>query len=139
MMQYTLSFGNTKNIWGGYSDKHFDEDTAPLRADGYQEHIGCIEIMDNVFIGSNTTILGGVRIGPNAVVAAGSLVNRDVPPGTVVGGVPARVIGDFESLRKKNLMEKYPDAIRPIGQIVSQELEAYMWLEFLKQREAIGE
>lgn len=51
-----------------------------------QEKIGCIEVMDNVFIGANSTVLYGVRIGPNAVVAAGSVVNRDVPAGTVVGG-----------------------------------------------------
>ena len=55
----------------------------------YPEHIACIEIMDNVFIGSNTTILGGVRIGPNAIVAAGSVITKDVPPNSIVGGVPA--------------------------------------------------
>lgn len=66
---------------------------------------GCIEVMDNVFIGSNATILYGVRIGPNAVVAAGSLVTKDVPPGTVVGGVPARVIGSFDDLYRRRLQE----------------------------------
>lgn len=52
----------------------------------YQEHLGCIEIMDNVFIGSNVTILYGTKIGPNSVVAAGAVVNKDVPAGSIVGG-----------------------------------------------------
>ena len=47
---------------------------------------GCCEIYDNVFIGAGSKILYGVRIGPNAIVAAGSVVTKDVPPGTVVGG-----------------------------------------------------
>lgn len=46
----------------------------------------------NVWIGSNATILQGVTIGDNAVVAAGAVVTKDVAPGTVVGGVPAKFI-----------------------------------------------
>lgn len=46
----------------------------------------------NVWIGSNATILQGVTIGDNAVVAAGAVVNKDVEPNTVVGGVPAKLI-----------------------------------------------
>lgn len=52
--------------------------------------VGRVEIGRNVMIGANCTILPGVVIGDGAVVAAHSLVNRDVPPGAVVGGVPAR-------------------------------------------------
>ena len=66
---------------------------------------GCIEVMDNVFIGSNATILYDVRIGPNAIVAAGSIVTKDVPPGSVVAGVPAKVIGKYEDLYEKRLVE----------------------------------
>ena len=46
----------------------------------------------NVWIGSNATILQGVTISDNAVVAAGAVVTKDVPPNTVVGGVPAKFI-----------------------------------------------
>lgn len=46
----------------------------------------------NVWVGSNATILQGVTIGDNAVVAAGAVVNKDVAPNTVVGGVPAKFI-----------------------------------------------
>jgi len=46
-------------------------------------------------IGSNSTILGNVTIGENAVVGAGSVVTRDVPPNTVVAGNPARVLRTF--------------------------------------------
>jgi acetyltransferase-like isoleucine patch superfamily enzyme len=51
-----------------------------------------ISIGRNVWIAANVTIIGGVTIGENAVVAAGSVVTRDVPPNTLVGGNPARII-----------------------------------------------
>ncbi len=62
---------------------------------------GCIEIMDNVFIGCNSTILPNVKIGPNVVIAAGSVVTKDVPEGVVVAGVPAKVMGTFEEYVEK--------------------------------------
>lgn len=52
----------------------------------YPEHIGKIEIFDNVFIGADAVILGPCKIGPNAIVAAGAVVNKDVPSGSIVGG-----------------------------------------------------
>jgi len=51
-----------------------------------------IVIERNVWIAAGATVIGGVTIGENAVVAAGSVVTRDVPPNTLVGGNPARVI-----------------------------------------------
>ena len=51
-----------------------------------------IRIERNVWIGAGATIIGGVTVGENAVVGAGSVVTRDVPPNTLVGGNPARVI-----------------------------------------------
>ena len=58
-----------------------------------QGHIGReVVIEDDVWIGANVAILGGVRIGMGAVVAAGAVVARDVEPYMLVGGVPARPI-----------------------------------------------
>lgn len=51
-----------------------------------------IVLKKNVWVGSNSTILSGVTIGENAVVGAGSVVTKDVPANTVVGGVPAKVL-----------------------------------------------
>jgi acetyltransferase-like isoleucine patch superfamily enzyme len=59
---------------------------------GDLDRVGRIDIRDNVFIGHQAIVMPGVTIGPDAVVAAGSVVTRDVPPGTVVGGVPAKPI-----------------------------------------------
>lgn len=61
----------------------------------------CIEIYDNVFIGGRSVLVGNVSIGPNAIVAAGSVVVKDVKPGTIVGGNPAKVIGSFDDLHIK--------------------------------------
>lgn len=53
---------------------------------------GKIYIKQNAWIGANATILQGVTIGKNSVVAAGAVVSKDVPDNTVVGGIPAKII-----------------------------------------------
>ena len=57
-----------------------------------QLHPAPIHIGKNVWIGSNATVLPGVTIGDNAIIAAGAVVTKDVEPSRVVGGVPAKVI-----------------------------------------------
>ena len=57
--------------------------------------LGSILIKRNAWIGAGATILPGVTIGENAVVAAGAVVNRDVPANTIVAGIPAKVIKDI--------------------------------------------
>lgn len=53
---------------------------------------GRIHIKQNAWIGAGATILPGVTVGENAVVAAGAVVSKDVAPNTIVGGIPAKVI-----------------------------------------------
>ena len=55
-------------------------------------HPAPIVLGKKVWVGSNATILQGVTIGDNAVIAAGAVVTKDLPANTIVGGVPARVI-----------------------------------------------
>jgi acetyltransferase-like isoleucine patch superfamily enzyme len=59
---------------------------------------GPIIIEDGVWIGANSTITDGVKIGHDSVVAAGSVVTRNVKPYDIVGGVPAKVIGNRRDL-----------------------------------------
>jgi acetyltransferase-like isoleucine patch superfamily enzyme len=51
-----------------------------------------IKIGNNVWISANVTVVPGVTIGDNAIIAAGAVVTKDVPENTVVGGVPAKLI-----------------------------------------------
>ena len=74
------------------------------------DRVGKIDVRDNVFIGEGATILPNVCIGPNAIVAAGAVVSRDVPANTVVGGVPAKPVAKVDELieRWKEEFEKVP-------------------------------
>ena len=77
------------------------------------------QVGNDVWIGARATILSGVIIGDGAVIAAGAVVVKDVPPYAVVGGVPARVIKyRFDDQTIKNLLAiKWWDW--PIGKILS--------------------
>lgn len=63
--------------------------------------LGRIEIGNDVFIGANVIIMPQVRIGDRCIVAAGSVVTKSVPAGTIVGGNPAKVIGEFDGFSEK--------------------------------------
>lgn len=65
-----------------------------------------IRIGRNVWIGAGATILRGVTVGDDAVVAAGAVVTKNVAPGTIVGGVPARFIKTVEKAAEKQKREK---------------------------------
>lgn len=99
------------------------------------ENVGCIEIVDNVFIGADSKILSNVRIGPNAVIGAGSIVTHDIPENSVAVGIPAKVIGTFDDLYRRRLAQNaYPHGLKPVGLAASDALADHLWDAFEKAR-----
>jgi len=86
------------------------------------QYIGPIDIKDNVFIGADSTILYNVTIGENSIIAAGSVVTKDVPPNSIVGGVPAKVIGSFDEFVEKRKKQKRPNKADGLEAIIN-----YYW------------
>ena len=87
-------------------------------------YIGSIEVYENVMIGADSTIMYDVKIGPNAIIAAGSVVTKDVPEGTIVGGNPAKVIGKFEDfvIKRNKKTEQRPEKTDGIDKVIE-----YFW------------
>lgn len=65
-----------------------------------------VVIGNNVFIGVNSIIMPGVQIEDNVIIAAGSIVTKSVPSGVIVGGNPAKIIGDYHKY-KAEVLENY--------------------------------
>ena len=99
---YLIKIGNHVAIAAGVSFITHDGGCFIFREEHPDLHVfGKIEIKDNSMIGMNSIILPNVTIGPNSVVGAGSVVSEDVPPNTVVGGVPAKIICPVSDYKEK--------------------------------------
>ena len=66
----------------------------------YEKRVGEIKLGDNVFVGSNTTILYDVSIGDNVIIGAGGLVNKSIPSNTVAAGNPCRVLAHLKIIKR---------------------------------------
>lgn len=78
-------------------------------SDYHEPKAGDVVIEDHVWIASRVTILPGVTIGRGSVIASGALVTKDIPPMSIAGGVPAKVIGNRKSGLKYQLRaHRYP-------------------------------
>ena len=91
-----------------------------FHTNAFIERVGCIEIMDNVFVGSGTRILYNTRIGSNVIIGSDSLVNKDIPDNSVYAGVPAHYICSFDEYVKK--ARKYSDSIKELYGITTVRL-----------------
>ncbi len=103
---------------------------------------GDIVVEDDVWIGYGATILSGVHIGQGAVIAAGAVVARDVPPYAIVGGVPAKIIKYrfapelIEELLNVDFSKLDTDMIRTHEESLYQELTSKEQLDWMPKRSA---
>ncbi len=97
-----------------------------------------VSVGNNVFIGTGTVILPGIKIEDNVIIGAGSVVTKSVPQGTVVAGVPAKIINSFDNVKQRMLKENISDSdfIRKetyrqwVNDIVSAEYKPFLSPDF---------
>ena len=106
---YLISLGNHVRINAGVQLITHDGGMWVLRSDysGFAnkyknaDKFGRINIGNNVHIGTNATIMPGITIGDNCIVACNAVVTHDVPSGSIVGGIPAKLIETLDDYEKK--------------------------------------
>ena len=100
-----LSFGDNCHIASGVTFISHDITGQMFKImdndPSYVNRRGKIVLGDNVFIGANCSILYDVTIGDNVIIGAGSVVNKNIPSGSVAAGVPCKVIGSFDDYKNK--------------------------------------
>jgi len=118
---YLVKIGNHVGIAGGVIFMTHDGGPWVFRSEFPDMQIfGPIVIEDNCIIGANAILFPNVRIGSNSIVGAGSVVISDVPPNTIVMGVPARPFGSVPKYKEKCIerwnAQRPPDIIIDSGE-----------------------
>ena len=99
---YLVKIGNNVAIARGVTFVTHDGGVSAFRKEIPNIQVfGPIVIEDNCTIGLDVVLLPNIRIGPNSIVGAGSVVISDVPPNSVVMGIPARAFGSLEKYKEK--------------------------------------
>lgn len=96
----------------------------------YKYYSGCIEVMNNVFIGSGSIIFPNIKIGNNVIIGAGSIVTKDIPDNSVVAGNPAKVIETFDKYIEKRKLDN-ENLVEYTADITEDEL----WEQFYKNKD----
>ena len=121
------AISNRHRFENSFNYKFFNQINSPLmRYDKIEEEkanvIKKITIGNDVYIGYGVTILGGVRIGDGAIIAAGSVVTKDVEPHAIYGGVPAKFMKykQLDNQEIKNFDFNDPDYLEKIKRIMKK-------------------
>jgi maltose O-acetyltransferase len=91
---YLVKIGNNCSL--SHGTNILAHDATPFKFTDGCTKMQMVELSDNVFVGSDVIILPGCSIGPNVTIAAGSVVNKDIPPNSCIAGVPARRYQSFD-------------------------------------------
>ena len=96
---------------------------------GHWEKVGCIEIMDNVYISAYCTIMSNVRINQNCIISSGSVVTSDIPENSLASGNPAKPTGRFDMFVALRKMSK-GQTVKFKNQELSDEMAEAEWTKF---------
>lgn len=102
---------------------------------GHKEKIGCIELMDNVYISMNVTVMPNVRINRNCIISAGSVVTSDIPENSIASGSPAKITGRFDMFMALRKMGKN-QTVEFKNQELPDEIAKAEWERFLTRHKA---
>ncbi|MDY6025504.1 acyltransferase [Bergeyella zoohelcum] len=122
---YLIEIGDNVQITKGVSFANHGGSWVLRKYDPKFDFFGKIKIGNNVYIGNNSIILPGVTIGDNVLIAAGSVVTKSVEKDCIVGGNPARVIGNVVSLYEKTK----PYNVQTKGMSYKEKMELLLSLE----------
>ncbi len=104
---------------------------------GARERLGCVELMDNVYISMNCVVMPDVRINKNCIISAGSVVSSDIPENSIASGNPAKPVGRFDVYMAFRRLSK-SQSVKFRNQNLSDELALEQWEKFGKKRENKG-
>lgn len=101
---------------------------------GHTEKLGCVELMDNVYISMNVIVMPDVRINKDCIISAGSVVTSDIPENSVASGIPAKPTGRFDMFLALRKMSKGQRVVFK-NQELDDKLALEEWDRFTKRRD----
>lgn len=108
--------------------------TYPEKDFGFGEKIGCIELMDNVYIATRVLIMHDVRINKNSIITAMSVVTSDIPENSIASGNPAKPVGRFDMFAALRAMSKTHNQSFK-NQELLDEIAEQKWKQFYRKHD----